>query len=100
MIEDYNAKIKIVAKTTDEFESLNKFRDSLPTICKPQIDSVENGFSVNTVTYKDHIQGVVWLPPSPREIAYDGKFMRAYYNTMMIVVPCQADVQKGIRFSG
>ncbi len=100
MIEDSNKHIKIVAKTAQEFQLLCDFRDSLPVGCKSQIDRIETGFSVNTVTYLERIHDVVWLPASPREISYDGKVMRAFYNDMNIVVPCEAGVQRGIKFCG
>lgn len=85
--EDINKAIKIIASTSEGFAALEKFRESLPYGCKEQIESVGTGFAGFEIRYRTQYGKSVNLPKNPRQISYDGEWMRVYYEKVHVMVP-------------
>lgn len=98
-VEELDKGIKLIASTAEAFAKLDEFRKTVPAACKEQIESIGNGFASFEIKYKPHYGKDVNLPKNPRQIAYDGTWMRVYYENLHVMVPFDGK-PVGINFVG
>ena len=89
MTSELDKGIKLIASTSEVFAKLEEFRSMVPQACKEQIESIGNGFAGFEIRYRQLWGKAANLPSNPRQISYDGDWMRVYYERLHVMVPTE-----------